>query len=247
LALLEVKKIRKEFDLGTQGKFLLFEDISFALGENERFLSILSPFGAGKTTLLKIIAGLEPASSGQVLFNGNNYTKPDGKVVFLPENPTSFPWLNVKENIKLVSGNDNETDQIIKIIGLEGYEDHYPHNRSLGFRFRIALGRALALSPALILIDDSLKKIDQITKSELYEMLENVSHTRNIRFLMASTDISDAVQLSERILVMKKNPSVIAGEFLVTGRDKDSLLELIKSIEDIFQQSNSNRSINFTI
>jgi NitT/TauT family transport system ATP-binding protein len=247
LATLELKNIRKEFDLDTAPcKFLLFEDISFRFEENQEFLSILSPFGAGKSTLLKIIAAIEPKTDGEILLDGKNYLSPNGRIILIPEKSSSFPWLTVEENIKVVS-KKTRNDEIIKLIGLEGYENHYPDDNSRGFRFRIAIGRAVSLNPAFILIDDSMKKIDNATKVELYEMLREIARNTKIKFLMATTDISDAVRLSDRILVMKQKPSKIIKEFAVTRKDKGGLLEIISEIEDIFQTSDSNRSINFTI
>jgi NitT/TauT family transport system ATP-binding protein len=246
LSKLELKNIRKEFDLGTSGKFLLFEDLSFEFADEEKFLAVLSPFGSGKTTLLNIIAGLEPPTRGEVLLNGKNYTYPDGQIVLIPEKPSSFPWLSVKENISLISRKTN-TDEIINITGLEGYENHYPDNQSSGFRFRIAIGRAVSLNPAFILLDNSLKMVDHLTRIELFEMLKNIAEKMGIKFLMATTNISEAVQLGDRVLVMKNKPSSVAGEFRITERDKNSLIQFIKDIEDIFQQSDSSRSINFTI
>jgi ABC-type nitrate/sulfonate/bicarbonate transport system ATPase subunit len=246
VAALEVKNIRKEFDIANSGKLLLFEDISFKFEENEQFVSILSPFGSGKSSLLRIISGIEPPTSGEVLLNGNNYSINSGKIVLIPEEPSSFPWLSVRENIELVSKRDN-INEIIKLIGLDGYEDHYPDHRSFGFRFRIAVGRAVSISPAFILIDDTMKRIDFTTKTELYQMLRNIAEVTGIKFLMTTTDISDAVQLSERILIMKKKPSEIVSEFKVMARDKNSLMGVIGRIEDIFQKSDSNKSINFTI
>jgi NitT/TauT family transport system ATP-binding protein len=245
LALLEVKNIKMEFNAGKSEKMLLFDDLSFTM-EDERFLTVLSPFGAGKSTLLKIITALVLPTSGMVLLNGNNYTYLAGKVVFIPENPSSYPWLNVEENIELISKNP-DISQIIRLIGLEGYEDHYPDNNSYGFRFRIALGRAISINPALILLDDSMRKIDFTTKMELHGMIRNIIKETNISFLMATTDVSDALQLSDRVLIMKKKPAAIARKILIDRRDKTALLDLVSQLENIFQEDESNKSINFTI
>jgi len=256
LSIIEVKNLKKEFDHGPAGKTLVIGDISFRMEGNEPFLALLAPFGSGKSTLLKIIAGIMDAGSGEVLLNGKKLSEAGEKIVYIPEKPSSFPWLSVKEN--LLTGYEalsyfkkvpkHGIEEIIDLIGLRGYEDHFPENSSIGFRFRISLGRALILDPALILIDDTLRLTDAVTKKEIHGMLRDISGRTGIQFFLATTDISEAISLSDRILVMKKKPAEIAGEFIVgQRRDKNELLDLIKSIEELFQKKNTSESINFTI
>jgi NitT/TauT family transport system ATP-binding protein len=246
LAILELKHLRKEFDKGSAGKLLLFNDISFKMEENENFLSILAPFGSGKSTLLKIISGMENYSSGEILLNNKNFRLEDKKVVLIPEKPSSFPWLNVKENLELID-KKGPVDNIIKLIGLEDYAGHFPDNKSIGFRFRISLGRVLLLNPLLILIDDSLKGMDPVTKQEIYELLKNISHSTGVKFIIATTNISTAAELSDRIIVFSGAPVKIASEFKIKSNTNEEFLQLVTSIEKIFLNDRLTNSINFTI
>ncbi len=254
MPLLEVKNLKMEFDLEASGKFQLFKDISFKIDENESFLSILAPFRTGKSTLLKIIAGLEKPSGGEVYLNGEIYGNPDGRIIYIPEKSSSLPWLNVAENISScihhtsfgLSQNNAKVEEIIGSIGLNGYENHYPDNESTGFRFRISIGRALALNPALILIDDTIKGCDNLTKKELFDMLKDIAVRTGIKFIFSTADVSAAARLSDRIVIMKGHPAEIVKEFRLKETGGINL-NLISAIGDIFQKDKSDDSINFII
>ena len=203
-----VTKIFKEFGTETGIKKTILKDVSFQI-QSEKITSVIAARNSGLTTLLKIISDLEPYSSGEIV-NASN-----GKIIYLPSEPTSFPWLNVYDNI--VFGQDNfskdEILKLIKLVGLEGYEKFHPHNNSLGFRFRISLARSLANKPALILIDDCFRLMDQQTKIEIYSLIKNVNQTEKVTCLVASTNITEALILSDKIYVMKKDPGEIISHF----------------------------------
>ena len=215
---LSISNLSKTFEgpLGTKKN--LFEDINLSLVAGQ-FKSLLAPQGSGKTTLLRIIAGLEKANSGEVDITD---TIPNPiKTAFIPSRPSSLPWLNVEKNIEyilnLISKNKDTKNikELINIVGLTGYEKHYAHNKSVGFRFRISLARALAANPKIILIDEPLNNLDFESKKEIYHLLNDIHVKMDIAFLFATSNISEAVFLSDFILVLQKNPIKILKEIEV--------------------------------
>ena len=207
---LEVKNITKYFKGEAGSKQLIFEKLSFFISEEHNITSILAPFGGGKTTLLKILSGLDSDYMGEILLNGD---KTKNKFPFIPEKPASFPWLNVKDNIRSIvdilekeeRASEIKLQELIDLTGLTSYEDHFPHNKSYGFRFRISLARALAVSPQIILLDDPFKLMDSETKDEIFELIKNVASVKKIKFILASSNITEVALLSDKILLDRKS------------------------------------------
>ncbi|PID57307.1 MAG: hypothetical protein CR986_09260 [Ignavibacteriae bacterium] len=194
----------------------LFEQISLSINESE-FVSIVVPTGAGKSTLLKILADLESYTSGKL---HTNFLRR----VFIPSEPSSFPWLNVWQNISFKTElNEQKIQNIIDDVGLHGYEDHFPDNKSLGFRFRISLGRALAYEADLILFDEPFNKMDEITRNEIYILVKRIYKKYKVSFLLGTTNIKEAIYFSDKIFVMKKQPGKVVDEIYVDILDGEDL------------------------
>jgi NitT/TauT family transport system ATP-binding protein len=259
--ILELRNLTKVFsdDFGVKNKVL--EDISFTIpADSPKVTSILASFGGGKSTLLKLIAGIEKPDSGEVVLNGGKYLQPDGKIVLIPEKSASLPWLNVVKNIELASGletcgkNDRhyEINDLITLVGLNGYENHYPHNDSFGFRFRISLARALMFNPIVLLLDDCFKKMDQTAREEIYTLIYEISKKTDTYFLIATTNVSEAVRLSGRVLMMSKGPAriyndIIISEDLISDYKSSMFIDYRRKIEDAFNKENQPGIINFSI
>lgn len=238
----------------------VLENINILIDDTDgkgKFISILAPFASGKSTLLKIISAIEKPDGGKVYLKNNVYDKPIGKIALIPERPSSFPWLNVKENIAFgrrpnssSSLGDQEVfyKELIDIVGLSGYEEHFPHNESLGFRFRISLARALAAKSEIILFDEPFKRMNSETKDEIYEMIRKVIKKYNLTIILATTNITEAVYLSNKIYLMKKNPGHIFEEInidaetaIIKGLDRhDRFLSLKNEIEKSFRSAGEN-------
>ncbi len=247
---LEIISISKEYSDEFGFKVKLLNNISFEISPG-KFTGIVAPEGSGKTSLLKIISGLENPTRGQII--ANRFMN----IVFIPSGPSSFPWFTVMENLKFASKLDSEKQlqKIIKIIGLEGYENHIPHNKSLGFRFRIALGRALANKADLIVLDEPFNEMDIVTKEEIYELIRKIFVTTKIPFLLGTTNITEAIFLADKIHLMKKNP----GEFIdkldvnlpperkIQLMSEPSFNDLRIKVENIFKTKESYKSLNFYI
>ena len=241
-------KISKSYTEKVGYKINLLNEISINVNSNE-FLSILAPAGSGKTTLLKILSGLDTPSDGEINSDYN-------KSIYIPSKPSSFPWLSVFENIKFNS-RKNEADllKIVDMVGLHGYEDHFPHKKSEGFRFRISLGRAIANGPDIIIIDEPFNNLNTATREEIYLLLRNLHQELAIPIILGTTNISEAIFLSDRIYLMKKNPGEIIEEIktpLPSGRDirimqNDIFINIRSEIENKFYKIAGRQLYNFSL
>jgi ABC-type nitrate/sulfonate/bicarbonate transport system ATPase subunit len=202
--MLELKNISKSFSDESGLTINLLKNISLSLLDNKIY-SIIGQSGSGKTSLLKIVAGLEIPSGGEII-KGNNSV-----ILFIPSEPSSFPWLNVKENVLFGLNNvdNNNIKELIKMVGLEGYESHFPHNKSLGFRFRISLARTIIRKPNLIVIDEPFNKMNEETKEELYMLLRNINDTLKIPIILGTSNINEAIFLSDKLFLMKNKPGEV--------------------------------------
>jgi len=210
-----VEGVDKRFD-GEQGTVHALADIDFAVDPGE-FVCIVGPSGCGKTTLFRILAGLEPASSGEVRLDDAVVTgpTPDMGVVF--QEYHLFPWQTVRENVAFgleqtdVAAEERERRiaHLIDLVGLEGFEDSYPKALSGGMKQRVALARALAIDPALLLMDEPFGAVDAQTRERLQgELLEIWAETAKT-ILFVTHDVEEAIRLADRIVVMARDPGSI--------------------------------------
>jgi len=195
--IIKIESLSKNYSDISGYTIQLFENISFDI-ENDKITTLLAPKGAGKSTLLKMIAGIDDATQKLIR-----------KRICIPTKPSSFPWLNVRENIvfNLKNVDDNNIKSIIKFVNLEGYEDHFPNNNSIGFRFRISLARAILNNPELILIDESISNLSLKRKLEFYSLLRKVSAEKGIPILYFTSLVSEAIRLSDKIIFIAQLPS----------------------------------------
>ncbi len=175
---------------------------------------MLAPAGAGKSSLLKIISELEDHTSGTIQDESS-------KKIFIPSKPSSFPWLNVKENVTFNIGKFEETElqKVINLVGLEGYKDHNPQNKSLGFRFRVSLARALFNNPEVITIDEPFSKMRDEIRNDLYRLARKVLREKNLTILFSTSNISEAILLSDKVYIMDKDPGRILDSFDIEFTD----------------------------
>ena len=153
-------------------------------------------FAEGEVTSLL----LKPEESGDEILSGFSGA-------LIPSKPSSFPWLNVKENVKSFNNNltDDELDNLVSLVGLEGYEDHFPNNKSIGFRFRISFARALAINPKVILIDNPIHELALRRRLEIYSLIRNAASEKNVAIIFAVKSVSDSIRLSDKIIVRGGN------------------------------------------
>ncbi len=219
--LLEVKNISKTVHGLAGSKVRILDKVNFNIEKPEplgQIISFVAASASELTSLLKIISAVEKPSDGEVYLSGKHYHKPAGDIVFIPENPSSFPWLNVRQNVEFAVRRQeykttsivNNVNETISLVGLEGYETHFPDNNSLGFRFRISLARALAAGPKIILLDEPLKNLHGETKKEIFNLITELPKKICVTIIIALTNISDAVLLSDKIFLMTRRPGKVA-------------------------------------
>ncbi len=208
--MIEIKNISKEL-FGESGlKRYELKNISFPI-QPGKITSILGSSGSGKTTLLKLIASLGLPSGGQIINASGK------KIIYIPTEPSSFPWLSVKENISfgLSKCSDGEINRLLGLVGLDGYSSFYPNNKSLGFRFRISLARSLAHNHALILLDNPFCKMDALTRNEIYNLIAAINSNESITFILATSNVHEAVLLSDHVYLLRSG--------LIEGVQKEKL------------------------
>jgi NitT/TauT family transport system ATP-binding protein len=180
--------------------------------------SLLGPSGCGKTTLLKIIAGLLPATSGEVLVNGKAVTGPGPERAFVFQDFALMPWASVLRNVafglELRGLAKNEREAIarrqIERVGLAGFETKYPHELSGGMRQRVGLARALSVDADVLMMDEPFSAVDEQTRRKFQEdLLELVADERRT-FIFVTHSIEEAVYVSDRIVLLSPRPGRIA-------------------------------------
>ncbi len=204
---LDVQNLTKKF-----GNFTALDDVSFSVDSHE-FVCLLGPSGCGKTTLLRIIAGLEEATSGQVMLQGEDLARLPARtrgfgIVF--QSYSLFPNMTVEENIgyglkiRNVAADTirKRTENLLEIIKLPQIADRYPWQLSGGQQQRVALARAIAVDPALLLLDEPLSALDAKVRAELRAEIRDLQKSLGIPTIMVTHDQEEALMLSDRIICM---------------------------------------------
>jgi NitT/TauT family transport system ATP-binding protein len=222
-AVLELRNLSKKITTASQEPFTNFENISLSVREGE-FLSIVGPSGCGKTTLLRVINGLLPPSSGQIFIDGKEQTRADGELVmgFVFQGASLLPWRTSLKNVLLgLEGKKSprEAEQVarshLKLVGLSGFENHYPHQLSGGMQQRVNLARALAIDPRILLMDEPFAALDAQTRTFMQlELLRIWSQTKKTVIFITHM-ISEAILLSDRVMVFTHRPGRVRSEFAV--------------------------------
>lgn len=217
----EINSLKKTFHINGSSRKVL-DGVNFSVNKGE-MICILGRSGCGKSTILKILAGFLPPSSGEILLNGTPVTDPgpDRCVVF--QEDTLFPWLTVKENIafglkcriKNKKDLDNAVERFLSLVGLSEFGNYLPREISGGMKQRVALARVLILEPEVLLMDEPFASLDAQTREEMQNFLlslwKNLSHT----IIFVTHDVTEAVTLTDRILLMDKDSGRIREEIRV--------------------------------
>lgn len=236
-----VRNVAKSFRLADGQQVDALENINFEIEDAYsregrdigEFRVLLGPSGCGKSTLLRLIAGLDRPDRGEVLVNDRPVHGPgkDRGMVF--QKYTSFPWLTVTDNIayglkinSVAADKQREiVTQLIRDIGLSGFENAYPETLSGGMQQRVAIARTLALRPAVILMDEPFGALDAQTRSEMQQLLLKVWDETASTILFVTHDVEEAIYLADRIFVMSAHPGTIVEDVQVPF-DRPRSLEL---------------------
>jgi NitT/TauT family transport system ATP-binding protein len=195
----------------------VLKQINFRAHRRE-FISIIGPSGCGKSTLIRILAGLEDPSGGRILLDGKPISGPGPERGMVFQSYTLFPWLNVRRNVQFGLKMKNRADVVsygeagewINLVGLSGFENHYPHQLSGGMKQRVAIARALANRPRVLLMDEPFGALDAQTRARMQAYLLQIWKNVDVTILFITHDLDEAVYLSDRILVLSANPGEVA-------------------------------------
>lgn len=213
---LRVQNLGKVFQLRQGPALEALRDVSLTAGESE-FICLVGPSGCGKSTLLRIAAGLEQASSGQVLFMGQPLTRPLPQVGLVFQEYSLLPWRNVLDNVTLgpefagrPAGKRRELGmEQLRLVRLEQSAQAMPHELSGGMRQRAAIARALANQPDLLLMDEPLGALDAHTRILMQRELLRVWQGSRCAIVLVTHSVDEAVYLADRILVMSARPGQV--------------------------------------
>jgi NitT/TauT family transport system ATP-binding protein len=197
------------------GRIEALRDITFAIEENE-FVVVVGPSGCGKTTLLNIIAGLLSPSSGQVIIEGSQIdSRPHTAIVF--QEFALFPWRTALKNI--VYGLEEQglkrpeqleiAQKYVAMVGLQGFENKYPHQLSGGMKQRVAIARALATDPLLLMMDEPFSALDAQTRILMQYEISRIWDEAHKSFLYITHHIQEAVFLGDRVVILSRRPGKI--------------------------------------
>ncbi|HWS23067.1 MAG TPA: ABC transporter ATP-binding protein [Anaerolineales bacterium] len=194
-------------------------NVSFSVHESE-FVCVLGPSGSGKSTLLRMIAGLLKPTTGTLTFSSPG--KP--KIGFVFQSPNLMPWRTVRQNIQLPLEIEkrtrdeirSKTDELIQLVGLEGFEDNLPRELSGGMAQRVSLARALIHDPDILLLDEPFGSLDALTREKMWMELSRIWNERRKTLLMVTHSISESLFMADRVIVLSARPGKIKFELEVT-------------------------------
>jgi NitT/TauT family transport system ATP-binding protein len=186
------------------------------------FVCIVGTSGSGKSTILRMVAGLIPPTTGEILVEGEKLTGPGPKIGMVFQKATLFPWLTVEDNISyslrmqhIYKEQKGEVDRIIKVIGLEDFRKDYPGQLSGGMAQRVALARAIINKPGILLMDEPLGALDAFTRMNMQKEILDMWQKRKPLVIMVTHDIDEAVYMSSRIIVMDNSANRIAEDMTI--------------------------------
>lgn len=234
--ILKVDNINLSYKNGEKDKKIL-EDISFDIKKGE-IVSIIGPSGCGKSTLLGAIGGINNNYEGSIIFKGQKIKGPSSKRGYIFQEAALFDWLTVEENIgyglrlKKISKEEIKrlTSEYIKEIDLEGYEDYYPNKLSGGMKQRVSLARSLIMNPELLLMDEPFSALDYQTRIEVQGLTMRLWENYKPSIVFVTHDIEEAILLSDKVMVMSKNPGRII-EIIDIKFKRPRKIDLISDIE----------------
>jgi len=213
--ILDIKNISKKYQ-GENDEILALDNISFNVKKGE-FVSVIGPSGCGKSTLLSIISGLEKATSGEIYIEGKILESNSDKIGYMLQRDCLLEWKNILDNtlfgLKVKGKLDNDSKQyvleLLKKYDLFDFIYKYPSELSGGMRQRVALIRTLAIKPKILLLDEAFSALDYQTRINVTNDIYNILKKENITALMVTHDISEAISMSDRVIVLSKRPGTI--------------------------------------
>jgi ABC-type nitrate/sulfonate/bicarbonate transport system ATPase subunit len=214
---LRVADLSKSFAVpgDSHARQLALDNISFSLAAGE-LVSLIGPSGCGKSTLLRLIAGLDSPDSGQLFVGSEAIISPSAERGLVFQDPNLFPWLTVQRNIEaglvargVLHEKRHEVEEFMRLVGLEGFANAYPHHLSGGMAQRVALARALINHPKVLLLDEPLGALDAFTRMRMQDEVLRLWQARRTTMFLVTHDIDEAIYMSDRIMIMTPRPGKI--------------------------------------
>jgi sulfonate transport system ATP-binding protein len=213
----EVAGLTKKF-----GELLVLDDVNFTVGKGE-FLAIVGPTGCGKTTFLNLLSRLIPATKGHIRIDGQEADPKKHNLAFVFQEPSSLPWLTVKQNVEfgmLIKGvhegeRERRLRQILDLVGLADCANLFPNQISASMEQRVAVSRAFATNPDLLLMDEPYGQLDVKLRYYLEDELVKLWRELGSTVIFVTHNIEEAVYVAERILVLTNKPTTIKSEIRV--------------------------------
>jgi NitT/TauT family transport system ATP-binding protein len=235
---LDVSIIEKFYSAASGGRLEVLRDLSFTLAAGT-VGALVGPSGCGKTTLLRIITGIDPDYSGVVRL-------PDhGKLGMVFQEPRLLPWRSVEDNVRLGApeATEAELDALFVALGLKAHRRHYPGELSVGQARRVALARAFAVKPDLLVLDEPFVSLDAALAVRLREELAALVTSRRITTLLVTHDIDEAIGLADRVFLLSASPAHVIGHVAIAGpRGMRTAVELAGIRDEIAAVANSHRA-----
>lgn len=212
---IKVNSVNRVFQDPVNNDIVALAEVNLTVKPGE-FVSLVGPSGCGKSTLLRLIAGLDTPTSGELLLDNEPINGPHYLRGLVFQDPTLFPWLTVRKNVAaglaargIPKEQPGEAEEYIKLVGLAGFENSYPHQLSGGMAQRAALARALVNHPKVLLLDEPLGALDAFTRMNMQDEILRIWEDRGTTMVFVTHDIDEAVYLSDRIIIMSPRPGKI--------------------------------------
>ena len=213
--ILEIKNIGKKYQ-NKEGEIQALKNVNFGVKEGE-FISIIGPSGCGKSTLLSIIAGLEEKSEGEIFLEGEKIEGITDKIGYMLQRDCLLEWRNILKNtlfgleIKGIKNKENieYVENLLKKYHLYEFKNKYPSELSGGMRQRVALIRTLAVKPKILLLDEAFSALDYQTRIMVTNDIYSILKAEKITTIIVTHDISEAISMSDRVMVLTKRPGTI--------------------------------------
>jgi NitT/TauT family transport system ATP-binding protein len=204
---LEVAIRQKAYSAATGGTLRVIEGLSFSLGKGE-VGALVGPSGCGKTTLLRIIAGLDADYEGEV------HLPDHGRLGMVFQEPRLLPWRTLEQNVRLAAPQvtDDELTTLFAALGLSAHRQHYPGELSLGLARRVALARAFAVNPDLLLLDEPFVSLDDALATRLRDELAELVTRRPVTTLLVTHNLEEAIALADHLFLLSPSPTHVIAE-----------------------------------